>query len=178
MKQTIIDQVIAREGGYSDNPDDSGGKTRYGITEALARRHGFKGAMHELPRAKAVEILAAEFWPASFDDLLALSAPLTAELFDTAVNLGPAHAGKFLQRALNVLNRSETDYPDLKVDGVIGTGTVSAVKTYLKVRRGRGQTALLTAVNSLQGAYYIQLCERRKKDETHLFGWLCHRIML
>ena len=178
MKQKIIDQVIAREGGYSDNPADSGGKTRYGITEALARKHGYDGAMHELPRARAVEILAAEFWPKSFDDILTLSPALVAELFDTAVNIGPAHAGKFLQRALNVLNRSETDYPDLKVDGVIGSDTVSALAAFLKLRRGRGQTALLTAVNSLQGAYYIQLCERRKKDETHLFGWLCHRITL
>ena len=33
----LIDDVIAREGGYSDHPADRGGPTRWGITERVAR---------------------------------------------------------------------------------------------------------------------------------------------
>ena len=48
---TLIDALIEREGGYSNHPADRGGPTKFGITEAVARAHGFSGAMREL-RAK------------------------------------------------------------------------------------------------------------------------------
>lgn len=178
MKRQIIDQVIAREGGYVNSPDDSGGKTRYGITERAARAWGYDGPVHDLPRDIAVRIYEDAYWPPALDDLLALSPRLAAEMFDTGVNMGPRRAVRFLQRALNVLNRQERDFGDIAVDGILGPVTVDAVTAFLRLRRGRGETALLTAVNCLQGASYIQLAERRKKDEAHLFGWLAHRIVL
>jgi lysozyme family protein len=178
VKQQIIDQVIAREGGFSDSSTDSGGKTRYGITEKVARRFGYEGQMHELPRALAVEIYQSLYWPASYDKILGFSPSLAAEIFDTSVNLGLEKAGKYLQRALNVMNRNEADYSDLVVDGIIGSATISALSSFLGVRRARGERALLTAVNILQGAHYISLAEKRKKDEANLFGWLLHRITL
>jgi lysozyme family protein len=36
----LIEEVVAREGGYSDHPADEGGATRWGVTEAVARAHG------------------------------------------------------------------------------------------------------------------------------------------
>ena len=33
----LIDELIDREGGYSDHPQDRGGATRWGVTEAVAR---------------------------------------------------------------------------------------------------------------------------------------------
>jgi lysozyme family protein len=178
MKNQIIDQVIAREGGYSDDAADSGGQTMWGVTEKIARKAGYEGLMHEMPREKAVEIYSERFWPEKYDDMLALSPKLTAEIFDTSVNHGNQVAGKFLQRSLNVLNRGESDYPDVKVDGVIGSKTIKALAAFLDLRRGQGELALLTAVNALQGEFYISLCEKRKKDERFLFGWLRHRIIL
>ena len=47
----LIDELIEREGGYVNHPADRGGPTRFGITEAVARAHGYGGAMAELPRA-------------------------------------------------------------------------------------------------------------------------------
>lgn len=178
LKKQIIDQVIAREGGYSDSAHDAGGATKYGITQKTARRHGYKGAVQDLPRAAAVEIYALEYWPASYDALLTISPAVTAELFDAGVNCGVVNAGKFLQRSLNVLNRGGSDYGDLKIDGVAGSKTVAALDAYLTLRRVRGEHALQTAQNALQGAYYIRLCERRPSDEHHIFGWLLHRITL
>ena len=43
-----VDELIEREGGYVNHPADKGGPTRYGITEAVARAHGYAGAMAEL----------------------------------------------------------------------------------------------------------------------------------
>ena len=177
-KAKIIAQVIAREAGFSDRKDDAGGKTKYGITEKVARKWGYEGQMHDLPYDTAMKIYEDLYWPKALDDILALSVPIAAELFDTGVNMGVGTAGKFLQRSLNVLNKLETLFDDVKVDGIVGPATVKALEAYLDKRRGRGETALLTALNCLQGARYVELTERRKSDEANLFGWLCHRIQL
>ena len=49
----LIDALIDREGGYVHNPADRGGATRYGVTEAVARAHGYAGAMRDFPRDEA-----------------------------------------------------------------------------------------------------------------------------
>lgn len=52
----LIDALIEREGAYANHPADRGGPTCWGITEAIARAHGYAGAMKQLPRAEATEI--------------------------------------------------------------------------------------------------------------------------
>jgi lysozyme family protein len=37
---SAFQKVIMVEGGYSDHPSDTGGKTQFGITEAVARANG------------------------------------------------------------------------------------------------------------------------------------------
>ena len=46
----LIDALIDREGGFVDHPADSGGPTCFGITQAVARAHGYAGPMRQLPR--------------------------------------------------------------------------------------------------------------------------------
>ena len=52
----LLDELLEREGDYVNHPADRGGPTRYGITEAVARAHGYSGAMAELPREEAAAI--------------------------------------------------------------------------------------------------------------------------
>ena len=52
----LIEELIEREGGYINHPADKGGPTRFGITEAVARAHGYAGAMSDLPREEAAAI--------------------------------------------------------------------------------------------------------------------------
>ena len=52
----MIDALIDREGGYVNHPADKGGPTCFGITEAVARAHGYGGAMQSLPRDEAAAI--------------------------------------------------------------------------------------------------------------------------
>ena len=54
--ERLIEELIEREGGYVNHPRDKGGPTRFGITEAVARAHGYAGAMALLPREEAVAI--------------------------------------------------------------------------------------------------------------------------
>jgi lysozyme family protein len=174
----LIDALIDREGGYVDNPADKGGPTCFGITEAVARAHGYAGSMRSMPREEAVAIYRRLYWQRPrLDEIATRSERIAAELFDTGVNMGPAVAITFLQRALTALNRNAKDYPDLTPDGRVGPATLAALDTFLRVRgKGSGETVLLRALEALQGERYLRLAERRPANEAFLYGWLANRI--
>ena len=183
MNASAFDDALADlvgiEGDYADDPADSGGRTRFGITEAVARRHGYQGPMRSLPPATAKDIYRADYWDAQNLDTVAINSRRVAwELFDTGVNMGTGQAGEFLQMSLNAFNRQATNYPDLEVDGEIGPQTLDALDAFLRLRGHDGETVLLRALNALQGAAYIELAERREKDERFVFGWFLQRVKL
>lgn len=172
----LIDAVIDREGGYGDHPADRGGATRFGITQAVARAHGFAGDMRVFPRTAAVAIYRQAYWiDPGYEGVGRIAPGIAGELFDTGVNMGPAVASGFLQRALNALNRGASDYPDLVVDGRIGPGTLAALAGFLKRRGAGGEAVLLKAIEALQGERYVALAERRPANEAFLYGWLANR---
>lgn len=174
----LIDELIEREGGYVNHPADKGGPTCFGITEAVARAHGYGGAMRNLPRLEAATIYRRLYWlRPRFDQVAKRSARIAAELFDTGVNMGPAVATTFLQRALTALNRNAQDYPDLTPDGRVGPLTLHAIDAFLETRgRKSGETVLMRALEALQGERYLRLAERRPANEAFLYGWLANRI--
>ena len=173
----LIEEVIAREGGYSNHPADRGGPTRWGITQAVARQHGFTGDMRVFPRAEATSIYRRLYWQRPRLAEVAERAPaLAAELFDTGINMGPAVAARFLQPALYALNREEKDYADLAVDGAIGPATLVALGAFLDRRGPSGEAVLIKAVEALQGERYLAVAERRPANEAFLYGWLANRI--
>jgi lysozyme family protein len=171
-------QVVGIEGRFSDDPDDSGGATMFGITERLARAHGYTGATRNLPLSKAQSIYRAEFWdPLRLEDVAGEWPAVAAELFEQAVNQGTVPAARHFQRCLNVLNRRGQDYPDISVDGRIGPGTLRAFAGYMKCRdKARQGKVMVAALNAMQGAFYIELAERREKDERFVFGWFEQRV--
>ncbi|MFL6721411.1 MAG: glycoside hydrolase family 108 protein [Sphingomonas sp.] len=174
----LIDALIDREGGYVNHPDDKGGATCFGITEAVARAQGFAGPMRQLPREQAAAIYRRLYWlRPRFDEVAKRSERVAAELFDTGANMGPAVAVTFLQRALTALNRNGKDYPDLTPDGRIGPTTLAALDAFLAARGvGSGETVLLRALEALQGERYLRLAERRPANKAFLYGWLANRI--
>ncbi|HEX6072749.1 MAG TPA: glycosyl hydrolase 108 family protein [Sphingomicrobium sp.] len=174
----LIDALIDREGGYVNHSADKGGPTCFGITEVVARSHGYRGAMRDLPRDEAAGIYRRIYWlRPGFDRVWKRSPRVAEELFDTGVNMGPAVAATFLQRALTALNRNGTDYPDLVPDGRIGEVTLTALDAFLAIRGERsGETVLLRALEALQGERYLRLAERRPANEAFLYGWLANRI--
>jgi lysozyme family protein len=107
--------LLKHEGGFSDHPADPGGKTRFGITEAVAREAGYRGDMRELPVDLAKRIYKDRYWDAVRAE--ELPAEVRYAVFDAAVNSGPRQAIRWLQRAVGVRD-----------DGVIGPITLSAVR--------------------------------------------------
>jgi lysozyme family protein len=174
----LIDALIEREGGFVSHPADKGGPTCFGITETVARAHGYAGLMRQLPRAEAAAIYRRLYWQRpKIDDVARRSPALAAELFDTGVNMGPAVAVTFLQCALTALNRGGRDYLDLTPDGRIGPVTLAALDAFLAIRGKRsGEIVLLRALEALQGERYLRLAERRPANEAFLYGWLANRI--
>lgn len=173
----LIDEVIAREGGYSNHPADRGGPTNFGITEQVARAHGYKGDMKALPRATAVAIYKTRYWTGpKFDQVAALCPAIADEMFDTGVNMGVGRAGKFLQRALNALNRQASDYPDISTDGLVGPMTLHALRGFMAKRGAAGGEVLRKALDALQGEFYLSLAESSPNQEAFVYGWLANRV--
>jgi lysozyme family protein len=112
-----FDELLKHEGGYSDHAADPGGKTRYGITEAVAREHGYRGDMRELPLEAARLIYRAAYWDAVRAD--ELPDAVRYAVFDGAVNSGVRQSVRWLQRAVDA-----TD------DGVLGPETLRAVQRH------------------------------------------------
>lgn len=172
LKRKAIDKIINAEGGYVNDPKDSGGETNYGITIEVARRNGYHEAMEDMPRYVAYHIYVNRYWDSlSADSIALLSEKIAYEVVDTGANMGVHRAAKFLQRSINVL----TSGVSLKVDGRIGMRTTDALGRYL---HRRNEDGMLKALNCLQGAYYIKLAERREKDERFIYGWLNNRVEL
>lgn len=175
----MIDRLLGVEGGYSNNPNDAGGPTNWGITEQVARAYGYQGDMRLLPRDTAAAIYKQRYWiRPEFDKVADRYPRLAEEMFDTGVNMGPTVAAGFLQRALNGLNRQARDYPDLLVDGDLGPVTFADLDGYKRVRGADGERVLLVALNVLQGARYFDITEARPANETFLYGWLSNRVTL
>ena len=107
--QTCWALLLKNEGGFVV---DNGGATRWGITEAVARRNGYAGDMIALPQATAMAIAQSEYWLKYGCDKLPTWAAF--QVLDTVYNGGPAVS--WLQYAVGVA-----------VDGNCGPATIAAV---------------------------------------------------
>ena len=172
-----LKHTLGIEGDFSDDPADSGGATKWGITESVARAFGYSGEMQDLPVPLARVIYQQNYWDLlKLDRISEISDDISSEIFDTAVNCGVGFAGRSFQRSLTVFNRNARDYPDLVVDGLIGRMTITAFRAFLDKRGLDGETVLLRALNGLQGTRYIELAEKRVKDERFVYGWFLNRV--
>jgi lysozyme family protein len=169
---TAWDALLDIERGYVNNPRDRGGPTNFGVTERVARAHGYEGDMRDLPIAAARRIAKLEYWDPLRLDAIDLKAPaLASELLDIRYNMWRDAAGMFLQRALNALQTTT-----LTLDGRVGPKTLSALYGYLQ-RRGRdGETVLLRMLNAQQCVDYLRQCEDDAIKRDFIYGWVLKRV--
>lgn len=176
----MIDRLIGVEGRYAFNVNDAGGETMWGVTARVARANGYNGAMISMTKEQAAELYMREYFIApGFDKVFLMSPSVAEELFDTGVNMGVGVACRFLQKCLNVLNKTHTVQPlyaDLPVDGSLGPKSIAALATFLKTRGAQGEVVLLRMLNALQGARYIEITEGRVQNEEFVYGWFLNRV--
>ena len=113
--QQIFDRLIGHEGGYVNDPHDTGGETIWGITKHTARENGYLGAMRAMTREQAFKIYYSAFWLRYQCDKMPEA--VAYQFFDTAVNHGLGNASRMLQRAVGVVD-----------DGKIGQITLKAIR--------------------------------------------------
>ncbi|UKL14818.1 SAR endolysin N-acetylmuramidase [Stenotrophomonas phage C121] len=169
----ILAAVFAVEKGYVNNPKDPGGATNHGVTEAVARQHGYTGHMKDLSKDAAASIYYTDYIEKpGYHVFVEMSPAVAEELVDSAVNVGPGRTSRWLQQSLNALNRNK-DYPTLVVDGKVGPATYSAYRSLQKAR-GEVKACELTIklLDSYQAQHYVSLTNL--KDFT--VGWVDHRI--
>lgn len=117
-----LTRVLVHEGGYVDHPDDPGGKTNKGVTQAVydayrARRDLAKRSVKAIADDELQGIYKQQYW-----DVIRgndLPAGVDYAVFDGAVNSGPRQSVKWLQRALGFTGKA--------VDGVVGNVTLNAI---------------------------------------------------
>ena len=173
VRDSIVEKIIFIEGGYVNDTYDSGGKTKYGITQAVARANGYRGNMRDLSMAKAKDIYIKKYWDKlKLDKIVGYAPQVAEELFDTAVNMGTGRAGRFLQRSLNVFDSKA----NLTVDGAVGPKTIRVLNKFINKRGNSGDIVLTRALDALQGSFYITLAERRVKDKRYIYGWFKNRV--
>lgn len=115
---TVMEHVLAFEGGYSDHPEDPGGATKYGITQAtLAAWRGHsvtKAEVKTLKVEEAHEIYRMQYWEKIRGDELPGGVDLC--VMDCCVNQGQGSAVRLLQTTVGTV-----------VDGIFGPKTLAAV---------------------------------------------------
>ncbi len=126
--EAIAAEIVAREGGYVNDPVDPGGPTKFGVTLATLRRLGIDTDgdgkvgvrdVQRLDRATAVEIFLKHYYHRP--RISALPEMLQPSVFDMYVNAG-ANAVRILQRLLVRFGER------LEVDGLIGPQTIAAAE--------------------------------------------------
>jgi lysozyme family protein len=176
-------ELLLHEGGWVDDAADRGGETFRGISrrhfpawpgwrriDAARRRAGFPDA---LARDRTLKRMVAAFYKTQFWDRFSgdslTSQALACELLDTSVHLGLRRAIRLLQQGLNLLNRNARDYPDLRVDGLLGPHTLQALETCLS--EPGAEPMLLKLLNILQGSHYVALLQADPAQERYARGW-------
>lgn len=116
--QTCLTKVLASEGGYTNDANDPGGPTNYGITIADYRKYINPNAtatdVKNMKLSDAQSIYKSKYWDAMSCDQLPSGVDYT--VFDYGVNSGISRSAKILQQYCNVA-----------ADGVIGPNTLAAV---------------------------------------------------
>ena len=159
----IAEDIVAREGGYVNDPDDPGGATNFGVTIHTMRRLGLDldgdgdvdtADVRALGRDQAVEIFVQHYFHAP--RIALLPAPMHATVFDMYVNAG-SNAVRILQRLLRDMGL------DIAVDGVIGPQTARAAHAAL----GQAPEHLVDAYGIARRNYYYRIGDRRPASRKY-----------
>lgn len=144
-----IDEIITAEGEGSNDADDSGGLTRWGISQVA---HPEVDVEH-LTREGARHIYEHTYLTAS--RICTIDPPyLREQLLDFAVNAGIAKAIKTLQFILRIHQ-----------DAVIGPQTRAALAA-------RDPKVVNNMLVGARESFYYALAEARPKDKKYLKGWI------
>ncbi len=159
----IASEIVQREGGYVNDPDDPGGATKHGVTIGTLRALGIDldrdgdvdiDDVKALTPPDAVKIFKQHYFQKPGISKLPLS--VQASVFDMYVNAG-ANAVRILQRLMGLFG------VPVSIDGQIGPQTVRAARQVEALAPAHFADAYAIARRN----YYYQLADRRKASRKY-----------
>lgn len=164
----IAKEIVAREGGFVNDPDDPGGATNYGVTIHTMRRLGLDldrdgdvdvADVRKLSYRQAVDIFVDHYFIKP--RISELPSPVRASVFDMYVNAG-RHAVKILQRLVNEI-RAAKGLGRIAVDGMLGPQTIGAVE-----EASKGDPLLFADAYAIaRRNYYYRLADMRPASRKY-----------
>jgi lysozyme family protein len=145
--RTAVKLTLIHEGGYVNNPNDSGGPTKYGITQKDLPGIDIEG----LTEDQAVQYYSERYWKPLYSEIL--SQDVANKIFDMGVLFGIGEAVKLLQLALHVGN-----------DGDFGAETLAAVNE-------TNPDQLLSVYKTLLTSYTLRIALNHPQDRIFVSGW-------
>jgi len=142
-----VNKTLIHEGGYVDNPNDSGGPTKYGITQADMPGQNIKDITPE----QAVVYYTEHYWKPLYSQIV--SQLIAEKLFDMGVLFGVGTAVGILQLALGVT-----------VDHSFGPNTLAATNQ-------AEETPLLNTYKANLVTHTFNIATANPKDRVFLKGW-------
>lgn len=157
-----LDYLFPNEGGYTNDPSDSGGPTNWGITLGdLSRHRGHvvsASDVRNMPKSEAIEIYKEKYWKPLGCALITHDGIATA-IFDMGVLFGIGLPPKFAQSICN-------DHGSrLTVDGKLGPFTAAAINKL-------DPKVFISAFKLKCDARFRDIAERKPKNKRFLKGWL------
>lgn len=177
----ILAGIYHDEGGYVNHPSDPGGETQRGVTKAVAREEGYKGAMIAFPKqcddntpVCSDKVYFERFMQRpGYLPIITASPAVGEELVNSAVNFGPARPSAWLQQSINALCPSAR----VKVDAMVGPGTQAAFRSCQGVI---GKLSfcmmMLDQMDGRQKAEYDRLVRVNPRLKVFHRGWINKRI--
>ncbi len=159
----IAEEIVAREGGFVDDPDDPGGATKHGVTIHTLRRLGLDldadgdvdaDDVRQVTPDRAADLFVEHYFRRP--GLGGLPEPLQPTIFDMYVNAG-SNAVSLLQRLLCDMGL------DIAVDGIVGPQTRRAAHAAWAQAPGH----IVDAYGIARRNYYYRLADRRPSSRKY-----------
>lgn len=154
---TAIAKTLANEGGskYTETPGDTGGATKYGISQRAYPHLNIKA----LTEADAKAIYKRDYWDKIQGDAI-ISQHMAESIFDYAVNAGVGTAIKAAQEAAAMVTHNQ-----VTADGALGPKSLAAINA--------ADEWHFQAVYALQKiTRYAAICNKNRDQNKFLLGWV------
>ena len=178
----IIDKVLENEGGFVDHIKDPGGATKHGVSLRWLLQLGdvdndgilegdFDGDgdvdvddIRKMTRGDAIRLYRERWWdPNRYSQIQDIQ--MAYKVFDFAINMGKKGSHRIIQRAVNRITPGT-----LKVDGALGTKSITAINGMVATVEFRRQLVRFTCAEAL--VRYIRIYEKDpNRFVVFLHGW-------
>ncbi len=157
--ERFFKDILRHEGGYSNDKDDLGGETKYGISKKSYPHLDIKNLTVE--HAKVIYYYDY-FVKGKFDEIAKISFQVASKGCDIAINCGIHKSHVIL---VDAINEFKPEYKISKID----TDYLLFLQKIVLTRR---LSSYIDAIIKHQTNYYISLVEKNPKLSKFLNGWL------